>query len=87
MSKEKVEFDKNVHGNTLKTLIEEASDDLLTIEGYRDHIKELRDRAKEELGVEGKMFNNLLRIHHKRARESFESEKDEVVELYDACFE
>lgn len=82
----KVEFDKHVHGATLKTLIEEASDHMLTIEGFQDLIKDIKSRAKDELGVDGKMFGKLLRIRHKEIRESFENENEEVIDLYDTVF-
>lgn len=82
----KVEFDKHVHGGTLKNLVEEASDHLLTIEGFQDLIKDIKTRAKDEIGVDSKMFNKLLRIRHKEIRESFETENEEVIELYDTVF-
>lgn len=85
-NKEKIEFDAAVHGDDLKKLIEEASDHLLTIESYQTLIKDIRDRAKDELGCEGKMFNKVLKLHHKKIREQFESENDEVLGLYDELF-
>lgn len=82
----KVEFDKHIHGGTLRSLIEEASDHRLTIEGFQDLIKDIKGRAKDELGVDSKMFNKLLNIRHKEIRESFENENEEVIELYDTVF-
>ncbi len=88
MAKEKiaVEFDEAVHGESLKKLIKEASDHLLQAESFRTKMKDARDTAKVELGVDGKIFNQLLKIYHKDSREIFETEKDEVVELYDSIF-
>lgn len=82
----KVEFDKNVHGDLLKELIESASDNLLTIESYQTLNKDIKARAKNELGVDGKMFGKLLSIRHREIRESFETENDEVIDLYDTVF-
>lgn len=84
--KETVEFDEAVHGETLRKLIKEASDNKLKSEGYLDLIKDIKTRAKKEIGVDGKMFNQLLSLYHKGTRERFESEKDEVVETYDSVF-
>lgn len=81
-----VEFDETVHGEELKKLIKEASDHLLQAESFRIKMADARDTAKVDLGVDGKMFNQLLKIYHKDTREVFESEKDEVVELYDSIF-
>lgn len=84
--KVKVEFDKETHGNTLAGYIKSASDAKLKMEGYADEIKDLKDKAKTELGVDGKMFNQLFSLYHKGTRERFEDEKTEVVELYDSVF-
>lgn len=81
-----VEFDEATHGEDLKKLIKEASDHLLQAESFRTKMKDARDTAKIELGVDGKVFNQLLKIYHKDTREVFESEKDEIVELYDSIF-
>lgn len=89
MAKEKVkiEFNQEEHGNTLAQLIKSASDTKLKMEAYGDEIKDIKDRAKTELGVDGKMFNQLFSLYHKGTRERFEDEKTEVVELYDTIFE
>lgn len=86
MSKEKVEFDESVHGEELAKLIKEASDQKTIQEAYGDKIKEIKQRAKEELGVDGKMWTLVFNMYHKQTRERFEAEKDEAVELYDRMF-
>ena len=63
--KEPVEFDEAVHGADLKKLIVEAADHKLKISGFQVLIKDIRDRAKDELGVDGKMFNRLLTLYFK----------------------
>ncbi|MHC5840084.1 hypothetical protein ACYTYC_09775, partial [Streptococcus pyogenes] len=65
--KEPVEFDEAVHGADLKKLIVEAADHKLKISGFQVLIKDIRDRAKDELGVDGKMFNRLLTLYFKSA--------------------
>lgn len=84
--KTKVEFDEAVHGNTLAQLIKEASDQKTIQEAYGDKIKDIKQRAKEELGVDGKMWTTLFNMYHKQSREKFEEERDEAVELYDRVF-
>lgn len=84
--KVKVEFCPDTHGERLAELIKSASDTKLKIEGYTDEIKELRTTAKDEIGVDTKMFNQLFAIYHKGTRERFEDEKTEVVDMYDTVF-
>lgn len=83
---DKVVFDENTHGNTLAQLIKEASDQKTIQEAYGDKIKEIKKRAKEELGVDGKMWGILFKLYHQQQREQFEEERDEAVELYDRVF-
>lgn len=84
--KEAVEFDAAVHGEELKKLIVEAADNKLKISGFQTLIKDIRDRAKDELGVDGKMFNRQLNLYFKANRDEFEAETEEAVELYDSIF-
>lgn len=86
MAKEKVEFDEAVHGEELARMIRDASDQKTIQEAYGEKIKEIKQRAKEELGVDGKMWTTIFNMYHKQTRERFEAEKDEAVELYDRVF-
>lgn len=83
---DKVVFNESTHGNTLAQLIKEASDQKTIQEAYGDKIKEIKKRAKEELGVDGKMWGILFKLYHQQQREQFEEERDEAVELYDRVF-
>lgn len=85
--KVKIEFNPAEHGGTLAQLVKAASDVKLKIEAYNDEIKDLKTRAKDELGVDSKMFNIQLGLYHKGTRERFEDEKNEAVELYDSLFD
>ena len=58
--KEQVVFDEAVHGQALRDMIKEASGNKLKAESYLELNKDIKDRAKKELGVEGKLFNQLL---------------------------
>jgi len=86
MSKEKVEFNVVSSKTELKKMIGEASDAMTQIEAFRDHIKAIRDEAKEKLGIEGKKFTALTRIYHKRERDAVERDSEELLELYDDVF-
>ena len=89
MSKEKklkVEYDEAVHGEDFAKLVKEASDLKLIMEGYADQIKDIKARAKDELGVEGKLFNQIFRLKHAGTRDRFETETTEAVETYDRLF-
>lgn len=83
----KVEFDSAIHGDRLAALIRDASDQKTIQEAYGDKIKEIKKVAKDELGVDSKMWTNLFNMYHKSTRERFETERDEAVELYDELFE
>ncbi|AAQ81535.1 dsbA [Aeromonas phage 31] len=84
--KEKVEFNPSVHGDRLQQLIVEASNLKIQQEKYGEMVKEQKDIAKRECGVEGKLFNQLLRIYHRQEREQFEDAADEVTSAYDQIF-
>lgn len=85
--KEKVEFDVSLHAEALQEMIKDASNQKTIMEGYAEKIKEIKKRAKEECGVDTKMFNDLFRIYHKQERERFEDDKDQVVDAYDQIFQ
>ena len=51
-----------------------------------DEVASNRAEAKA-IGVEAKLFNQLLTMYHKGTRERFATEKDEVVETYDSLFD
>jgi len=84
--KEQVQFDASIHAEELQRLIKEASNEKTLIESHNEKIKELRTEAKDNCGVDPKMFNDLLKIYHKQERERFEDDKDQVVEAYDTIF-
>lgn len=83
---EKVEFNPATMAVDLKNCIREASNHKVHIEAHNDAIKEIKDRAKKELGVDGKMFGKLLKVYHKNERDQFENENSEVIDLYDSTF-
>lgn len=84
--KEAVVFDEAIHGAELKKLIVDAADNKLKISGFQTLISDTRTKAKDDLGVDGKMFNRLLNLYFKSTRDEFEAETEEAIELYDSVF-
>ena len=81
--KEKVEFNVQTHGEDLKKSLGEAVTIMTKISLYRDSIKDIRDRCKEEMGLEPKKFNALLRLLYNQSKDEFEADTEELIELYD----
>lgn len=81
--KEKVEFNVAEHGEQLKTMIEESVTIKTKIQLYQDSIKDIRDRAKEELGLSPKQFNALLKLSFNQNKEDVQAEFDELLNLYE----
>lgn len=81
-----VEFNVSAHSEALADMIREAEGHMTQIDSFKEMIKEIRDRAKNEMGLEGKEFNAMLKIYYKRTRDQVEAEKDEILEKYDAAF-
>ncbi|QHJ78853.1 MAG: hypothetical protein [Caudoviricetes sp.] len=86
VKKEKPVFNPDVDGDTLRDMIKEASNVKTMMEAENDKLKDIKTRAKDELGVETSIFNTLLRIHHKQERDQFENQSEEVVDVYDRIF-
>ena len=84
--KEKKVFNADTDSAELATMIKEASNVKTMMEAEADKLKDIKDRAKAELGVESSMFNALLKIYHKQERDQFETQSEEVVDTYDRIF-
>lgn len=81
--KEKVEFNASLHGEELKQMLEEAVEVKTKMQLYVESIKDIRTRAKEELGLEPKKFNALLKLMFNQSKDEFAAEADELIDLYD----
>lgn len=80
------EFDPQRDGQKLAGMIEEALVAKSNVELYNGAIKDIRNRAKEELGLKPAQFTKLLNIHFKRNRDEVENENEELMDLYDKAF-
>lgn len=85
MSKEYLETNPDV-AKQLFDLIKDTSNITTLIEGERAKIKDNKTRAKTEFGIDGKTFGKLLKLYHNQARDQYEEENTELVEMYDVVF-
>lgn len=81
--KERVEFNPETSGEDLKKMLEEAVQIKSKIQLYADSIKDIRNRAKDELGLKPKQFNALLRLMFNQSKDEFEAETEELIDLYE----
>lgn len=86
LKKEKRTFNPDEDGLDLEKMIGEAMIAKEQMELLKGSIADIRTRAKDELGVEPKMFNQLLTMHFKRNRDEVENNNEELLETYDQTF-
>lgn len=85
-SKNKKEFDINTDAAALAPFIDEALIVKDKIELYKGSLKDIKERAKDELGIKPKLFNQILNMRFKRNRDLVEEENEELIELYDSIY-
>lgn len=86
MSKEKVELSAKELKEKLTYCVNEISDLMVQQESISESIKEIKKSVKENLGVDSKVFNQLVSIRHKGSRTKYEEDMGEVLDLYDTIF-
>lgn len=70
----------------LKNMVVEASNCKIRIEAEKDAMKDIKERAKDELGVSSSDFNAIVEVYHKQNLVE-KVEKARIVEdLYEAVF-
>jgi uncharacterized FlgJ-related protein len=67
----------------LKKFVEEIDDSLTKIAAERELIKDILDRAKDELSLSPSLVRKLGKIHHKATFKEEVDEHDTVVEFYE----
>lgn len=82
MSKEFLEMNPDV-AKEVKALIKEASNIKTQSEILAGSFKDVKSKAKTDYGIDGKTFGKLFKLYHEQARESFEEENNELLEMYD----
>lgn len=64
-------------------LVVESSNLKTKMELDQGSLKDMKARAKTEFGVSGKDFGTLLNLYHNQARDEFEENKNEIINVYD----
>lgn len=67
----------------VKDLIKEASNVKTQVEIHQGTLKDIKSKAKTDYGIDGKTFNKLFTLYHNQARNEFEEQNNELVQLYD----
>ena len=67
----------------VKELIKEASNVKTQVEIFNGTFKDIKSKAKNDFGIDGKTFGKLFKLYHEQARTAFEEENNELIELYD----
>lgn len=86
MKLSKPEFDPVHDAEALEAYIKEALIVKETISQEQEKLKDIKNAAKEALGIKPKQFNQLLNMRFKRNRDEVETESEELLELYDKVF-
>lgn len=86
MSKEKVELTAAELKEKLTYCVNEISDLMVQQESIAESIRDIKKSVKDNLGVDSKVFNQLVSIRHKGSRAKYEEDMGEVLDLYDTIF-
>ena len=70
----------------LKNLVIEVSNCKTRIQAEKDLIKDIKERAKDELGIGAKSFNGLCKAHYEQSLNEQVSAVQNVADLYEAIF-
>lgn len=70
----------------INSAIKQASDSLIRIESEKDHIKDVRDKLKEELNLPAKLFNKMLKVYHKQTFGEEITQAEEFEIMYEKVF-
>lgn len=82
MSKEFLDANPEV-AKQVMDLIKDQSNITTMLEGEKAKLKDNKTRAKTEFGIDGKTFNQLFKLYHNQARDQYEEEKTEILDIYD----
>lgn len=69
----------------LSGMIDEAVNSKVRIAAENDLLKEIRNRAKEELGIKTKVFNQIVKIVMERSADEYEEETETVLHLAESA--
>jgi len=63
-------------------MLREASNSLTRIEGERDLIREMKKRVCDELQLEKKVINRMVKVYHKQSFQEEVAEHEQFETLY-----
>jgi len=66
----------------LLDMLREASNSLARIEGERDLIREMKKRVCDELQLEKKVINRMVKVYHKQSFQEEVAEHEQFETLY-----
>lgn len=73
--------------NKIKDALHEIVEQMCMIDGYKDNIKEIQDRLKEEFMMPTKITNKLAKTLHKHEYEKVAQEQDAFSIAYETLFQ
>lgn len=73
-------LNNEVERKIIKDCLQEISNSLTRIEGEREFIKEAKNEICEKLQLDKKLFNRMVKVHHKQ---NFANEVQENTEFED----
>lgn len=82
----KPSFDAARDAAALAPFIEEAVVAKDKIALFQGSLKDIKTRAKDELGIKPAQFNKVLALRFKRNRDEVEEANEEIIEIYDNAF-
>jgi len=68
----------------LLDMLREASNSLTRIEGERDLIREMKKKVCDELQLEKKVINRMVKVYHKQSFQEEVAEHEQFETLYES---
>lgn len=70
----------------INSAIKQASDSLIRIESEKEHLKDVRNKMKEEFNLPPKLFNKMLKVYHKQNFPEEITQAEEFELMYEKVF-
>lgn len=67
----------------IRNAMDEISNSMTRIEAERDHIKEIKNKLKEDFSFPSKVINRMAKVHHKRNFTEEQSQNEDFEILYE----
>lgn len=86
VQKSKREFNPSVDGPELVPFLDEAMVALSEVNLAKGKLNDIKQAAKEKLGIKPGVFSKILMMRDKRNRDEVEEQNEEILEIYDTVF-